>query len=206
MFKGKFVVLSLIAAALLCWQVLPADNANSGVVDPNNSTVGGGPGCLLVCPQGDGGNISDAGGPITIVAMDNVPAPIPGIPAADCWVDGCTNPLFLCGGSGSANADSATNSAGATTMSGQVAAGGYSPDLMVIVQGVIIGAPTCLAIVATSPDINADGLVDVIDLGLFAIGFTSPPKPYDVTLDYNCDGLVDIIDLSLFAQHWLHTC
>jgi hypothetical protein len=77
---------------------------------------------------------------------------------------------------------------------------------MVIVQGVIIGAPTFLAIVATSPDINADGLVDVIDLGLFAIGFTSPPKPYDVTLDYNCDGLVDIIDLSLFAQHWLHTC
>jgi hypothetical protein len=55
-----------------------------------------------------------------------------------------------------------------------------------------------------SPDLNGDGIVDIIDLSIFALVYTSPPKPYLFCADYNCDGAVDLIDFSVFAIHYLH--
>jgi hypothetical protein len=96
-------------------------------------------------------------------------------------------------------------------MSGGISAGGCDAGLIVSIQGVIVKdqATNCttykvLAYLITSPDINGDGIVDIIDLSLFAVGYTSPPKPYTLCLDFDCSGLVDIIDFSIFAQHYLH--
>ena len=219
MFKGKFVVLTVIAAALLCWQVMPAsvDNANSGIVDPCSSTASV-PSmldtcCLYVCPQGDGPELSDCGSIISITVKDQSGTPLDGVPAADFWLEGCSGGMALCGGSGSSNADSASNALGNTTMSGGIAAGGCDIGVVVVIQGVIVLAQStvcttyeCLPIVITSPDINGDLIVDIIDLAAFAIGYTSPPKPLTPCLDYNCDGLVDIIDFAVFAIHYLHSC
>jgi hypothetical protein len=220
MFKGKFVVLTVIAAALLSWQIMPAsvDTANSGIVDPCSSTAftacpAPAGGCLYVCPQGDGPTLAQTGCVISVCAKDQTGTPIAGIPAADFWVEGCTGAMVLCGGSGSSNADSASSTNGCTTMSGAVAAGGCDIGLIVVIQGVIVKdqatactTDKCLPIAIRSPDINGDLIVDIIDLSLFAVGYTSPPKPYDPCLDFNCDGLVDIIDFSIFAQHYLHVC
>jgi hypothetical protein len=216
MFKGKFVVLSLIAAALLCWQILPTtvDTVNSGIVEPCSSSASSIGGCYLVCPQGDGDRLDATGATISVVVKDNAGAPIPGIPAADFWLMGCNDPgLALCGGGGSINAAAATDANGETEISGAMAAGGCdSVGVVVVVQGIVIEdvnagcAALCLPITAVSPDINADLIVDVIDLGLFSQSYTSPPHQYIACLDYNCDGVIDLVDFSLFSQHYLHAC
>jgi hypothetical protein len=216
MFKGKFVVLTVIAAALLSWQMMPAnvDTANSGIVDACSSTANAIGCCLFVCPAGDGPTMAGCGSIIHIQAKDQTGAGIAGIPAADFWVEGCTGALVLCGGSGSSNADSASSDNGRTTMSGSVAAGGCDVGFIVVIQGVIVNDQAtnctthkCLAFTdVTSADTNGDLIVDIIDLAAFAAGYTSPPKPYTLCFDFNCDGLVDIIDFSRFAQHYLHVC
>jgi hypothetical protein len=215
MFKGKFVVLSLIAAALLCWQILPTsvDTVNSGVVEPCSSTASSAGGCYMVCPAGDGDVLSTIGATISIVVNDNSGSPIPGIPAADIWLVGCGDALILCGGGGAINADSATNSSGATTISGALAAGGCdSVGVMVVVQGAVIQDvddlcnDLCLAIVAPSPDITGDLLVDLVDLSEFAKSYQSPPHQYLYCKDYDCKDGIDLVDFSLFAQHYLDDC
>ena len=218
MFKGKFVVLSLVAAALLCWQMMPAavDTANSGIVHPCSSTATSGPGpyCATACPQGDGDNLGDVGGLITVVVKDQTGAPIPGIPASDYWLIGCNDLLALCGGSGSINADSASNSSGVTTIGGgqDLAAGGCDNGVQVVVQGTVLKDPAdctsllCLPINVVSVDYNADLICDVIDFAIFGPAFPSPPQAYDACLDYNCDGIIDLVDFSIFGAHWLHVC
>lgn len=216
MFKGKFVVLSLIAAALLCWQILPTtvDSVNSGIVEPCSSSATSSGGCYLVCPQGDGDRLDATGATISVVVKDNGGNPIPGVPAADFWLESCNSPgLVLCGGSGTINADAATDANGEATISAQLGAGGCdSVGVVVVVQGVVLQdvnnacAPLCLPILAKSPDINSDLVVDVIDLGLFSLLYTSPPHGFQTCLDYNCDGIIDLVDFSLFSQHYLHHC
>jgi hypothetical protein len=221
MFKGKFVALSLVAAALLCWQIAGVDTATGGFVDPcsssatsaNTDTV-----CYVVCPQGDGDRLDGIGATISVQVRDDGGVPVPGIPPADYWLDGCTGGLVLCAGGGAAGADSASNASGWTTISGTLSASSCDTNgVSVIVQGVIIAdpancsVPLCLPIRAVSPDIsgeggNVDGIVELFDLSAFATDYTHPPKAYNGCLDYNCDGLVELIDFSIFAQHYLHEC
>jgi hypothetical protein len=214
MFKGKFVVLAVMAAALLSWQMMPAgvDSANSGIVDPCSSTAASAGGCWLICPQGDGDALSTIGATISITVKDATGAAIAGIPASDFWVIGWNDNLALCGGSGSINADAASDANGDATISGSLAAGGCDTGVQVVVQGTVIADPAdwanplCLSIVAVSPDYNKDLLVDIIDFSIFGPAFPSPPNAYDPCLDYDCNGIIDIIDFSIFGQHYLHSC
>jgi hypothetical protein len=218
MFKGKFVVLSLVAAALLCWQMMPAavDTANSGIVHPCSSTASSGPGpyCVAACPQGDADNLSDAGATIAVQVKDQTGAVIPGIPASDFWLIGCNDALTLCGGSGSINADSASNASGMTTIGGNqdLSTGGCDVGVQVVVQGTVILDPAdcssmlCLPVNVISVDYNGDLLCDIVDFSIFGPSFPSPPNTYDACLDYNCDGAIDLIDFSIFGGHFLHQC
>jgi hypothetical protein len=63
------------------------------------------------------------------------------------------------------------------------------------------GGPTGPGVGNKSPDLNSDGIVDLIDLSIFATAFLGA---YNYCADYNCDGVIDLIDLSLFAPHWQH--
>ncbi len=54
-----------------------------------------------------------------------------------------------------------------------------------------------------SPDLNSDGIVDIVDLALFA-PFYGGPVTGNKCPDFNCDGMVNLIDLVTFAQHWGH--
>jgi hypothetical protein len=62
--------------------------------------------------------------------------------------------------------------------------------------------------VVVSPDISADGIVNLVDFAIFAPSFnTSCGNPnYNPCCDYDCDCDVDLVDFSLFAQHWQHSC
>jgi hypothetical protein len=211
MCKSKLGV--AVAAALLVFSGV----ANAGIIDPCLSTAvlvdtdPVNPYCLFVCPQGDTDNFIDQGFYIDITVIDTGGAPVPDVPAADFWVIDCDpiNDLCLCGGSASSNADSITNALGKTTMSNTtIQGGGCIPvaGLSVVVQGFVIEdqpaclTATCLAVPVRSPDQNADCIVNLVDLSIYAGGY--PPNPYLACSDLNCDGIVNIQDLSLFAFHF----
>ena len=210
--KRVFSVVAIVAAlcqtASLTRSDTPADSP-AFLPDPCFSTVSSASGTILVCPAGDGETLADKGLQISVTVRDVTNFPIAGIPASDLWLIGCNNNLVLCGGAGSANADHATDANGQTTISGSIAAGGRD-QVLVVVQGLVIGCPpTCLAIDVKSPDQNLDLVVDLADAALFATGY--PPQPYRAESDLDGDGDVDIADYALFYEHFYypgskHTC
>ncbi len=205
MFKGKVAILSVVSAAVL----LVAGVAFGGIIDPCQSTASSAGGCIVICPAGDGDQLSAKGAMISITVNDNTGTGIEGIPASDFWLVDCDpiRVMVLCGGSGSSNADAATDASGNTTMSGDIAAGGCAIGVSVIVQGFAIGCPaTCLtAIEVKSPDMNGDLVVNLPDLALF--GAQYPPNPFTNTCaDFNCDNLINLQDFSVFGLHYNHVC
>jgi len=215
MLKGKFAVLSLAAAALLCLQFASAGTVNSGVVDPCNSSASGAAGVLFICPQNDGDLLSGSGLTISVTVLDNLSAPVVGVPAADVWLIGCTEPnLALCGGSGAISASAATDVNGQTTITGKLAAGGCDlGGVRVVVQGVVIGAGVCadpcIAVKMKSADINKSLTVNLVDFSIFggASGYPSPPKPYNECIDYTSPfGTVTLPDFAKYGSHNNHTC
>jgi hypothetical protein len=202
MFKGKFVVLSLIAAALFCWQIMPAD-VNSGVVYPDSCTSSSAGGCWLVCPQGDGPTLASIGATISVTVKDNTGTPLVGILATDFWLEGASGGNVLCGGSGSIDADAATDATGSTTIGDAWAAGGFDTAVKVVCQGVLLNQS--LALTAVSPDITADLAVNLLDFSAFALAYP-PAGTYAANCDLDCDTVIGLLDFSLFAQHYNHAC
>lgn len=203
-------VLSLAAALLLVASV-----AFGGIIDPCKSTAvvgGAGDFCVMVCPAGDGDQMSTQGATITITVLDGSSAPIAGIPATDFYVIDC-DPILdmtLCGGSSSSNATAATDEFGVTTMEGDIAAGGCADGLSVVVQGFVITdepactTPTCLPILIRSPDMNGDLVVNLADFSAFGLAY--PPNTYAKCADFNCDLAVNLQDFSTFGLHYQHSC
>jgi hypothetical protein len=214
MFRGKLFILSILATALLCSQLLPLTTfaASDGVPEPCSLFVSfeePGSRCWFICPQGDGQMLANNGNRISILIKDLNGDPVPGVLASDIWLVGC-NDLCLCAGSGSIDADSATNDQGITTISGTMAAGGCDLNgVHVAIFGIIAGCPpTCLSMHVVSPDLSCDGIVNLVDFAIFAPAFnsTSADPEYDPCCDFDCEGDVDLVDFSLFAQHWQHSC
>ena len=203
-----------VTGALLLTGAPPFAQTTPGLPVVNATGAGG---CYVTCPAGDGDGLADIGAVITVTATDPTGAPIAGIPASDYWLIGCEDDIVLCSGSAAINADSASNSAGVTTISGRLVAGGCDHSLVVVVQGIVATDPSgsgewlCLPYDTKSPDITGNGgvvdlVVDIVDLAALAMGYKSPPKVYDACFDFNCDGSVGLIDFAIFAQHYLHNC
>lgn len=200
----------LFAASLL----LVAGIASAGIIDPCNSPCvynGPDPACYFSCPQGDTDTFAEAGFTFAFTVRDLLAAPIPDIPGSDFWLIDCDPVLnlVLCAGSASSAADSATNSAGQTTMSnGTLAAGGCADGLQPVVQGFILEdpatAPTCTQycfnIYVRTPDLNSDLIIGLQDLAAFSGCF--PPQPYAKCCDFDCNATVNLQDLATFAFHF----
>jgi hypothetical protein len=217
MLKGKFAVLSLVAAALLCWQVAGVSTVNSGVVDPCFSTASSASGVHFICPQADGDPLGSNGLTISVTIHDNTDAPVAGIPAGDFWLIGCSDLLILCGGSGSIDATGATDANGMTTISGDIAGGGCDSGVRVVCQGIVLGngcGGLCLGIAVRSPDQRSpagatpDNDVTLADLSYFATtSYQSPPKAYFACHDFVAPfGTVSLADFAKFGAHYLHHC
>jgi len=218
MLKGKFAVLSLVAAALLCWQVAGVSTVNSGIVDPCNSTASSAGGVHFICPQGDGDALGAAS--ISVTIRDNTNAPVVGIPAADFWLIGCNDLIILCGGAGSINASAATDANGQTTITGDISGSGCDSGVRVVCQGIVLGngacAPLCLAVQVRSPDqknaaggaLPPDGVVGTADFAFFGTSYQSPPKPYFSCHDFvgNPYGTITVADFAKFGSHYNHKC
>ena len=195
----SLLIVPLCLAAALTHIDTSADSSTP-LIDPCFSSASSASGTVLACPAGDGETLAEKGLQISVTCRDGADVPIVDIPASDFWLIGCNNGLVLCGGSGSSNADHTTDANGHTTISGTIAAAG-SDQVMVVVQGMVIGCPpTCLPIDVKSPDQTGDLVVDVSDMALFATGY--PPQPYRPESDLDGNGTVDIVDLALFYNHF----
>jgi hypothetical protein len=53
-----------------------------------------------------------------------------------------------------------------------------------------------------SPDLDWNGIVNIVDFAIFATAW--PPGPYMFCADYDCNGIINIVDLALFAAHYMH--
>lgn len=68
---------------------------------------------------------------------------------------------------------------------------------------------TCIdgtVLVVTPGDVNADGIVNIIDAaGISAHWYPGPPigpLGYDPNFDINCDGAVDLLDAAIVSAYW----
>lgn len=168
---------------------------------------------VLVCPQGDGQSLAEAGATIHVLVINDQGDPTPSMPPGDIWVLGCDEAwTTLCTPLISAiDADAPTDANGLTTVSGAIRAGGSGTGLWVVVGGSIATGEwpacadfICLPITVVSPDMNGDLTVDLTDVSLFASAW--PPQPYSAASDMNGDGTINLVDVSLFARHLYHGC
>jgi hypothetical protein len=219
MFKGKVLLFSLL--------LVFATSLYAGDVDECESIAG--TSCALrvsICPQGDFEFIRNGCGGdadyIFVEVKDAAGVGIEGIPWTDYWMNACDVAQELCLCASPIAADSLTNSAGRTTFSGRMAAGGciLTGGMYVACQGktfldvATCTTPICIDIVIVSPDINGDCDVNLSDLSFFgetynlSIGETNPDTgaPYNPCCDYNDDDTCNLSDFSFLGEHYQHTC
>jgi hypothetical protein len=220
MLKGKFAVLSLAAAALLCLQIAGVDTANSGSVDPCESSATAPAGAIFACPYGDGDALNVLGLTISVTVLDAAALPVPGVPATDMWLISCNDLLNLCNGSSAITASAATDINGNTTFTGDIAAGGCdNGGVRVVVQGAVIGLggcnDPCVPVAVRSNDFNANGIcTDSQDFGYFTFEYPINPTvtDQDMCRDFDDNGVVDVVDFAKYTGHYdnnndiLHRC
>jgi hypothetical protein len=198
--------------AALCCALLAGSAAASAhaqcTVDPALSTATiNTPATLFVCPAGDGATLASVGAAILVHVHDAVsggpctvythqPFEVDGDPPSDI-LDGFHPPgiQFDVPAAGFQNLGG-----GDYLLEGALIAGGVAAGAIVKVAGVAVaGSPLPLRL--TSPDLNADGMINISDIGIFAGAMGG----YDWRLDYNGDGLVNISDIGIFVAHLGHT-
>ncbi len=176
-------VFFLFLASLL----LPAVPAAAQCGHPPNCTF---PAYVRVCPAGDisvAGHVADQlGNPCigSVVHMQFHP------PAANTLWSAPTYPFPL--------ASSSTNLSGTVVFWPMV--GGCELGGFITYQdnaGVLLGTSQ----VVVSPDFNADGVVNLADLGLFATAFMGGYSP---CADMNQDGVMNLTDVGIFSLHFGH--
>jgi len=173
---------------------------------------------ISICPQGDFELISEGcwgdDDYIWVVALNPNGDGRPGIPVTDFWLLAAYPDEELCLCTNSVAADSVTNSEGRTTLSGSFSGGGCARrGLMLRVMGLIALEPDCINpavrdIVIVSPDLNADCLVNLSDLGIFGHSYNKDcgDSGYNDCCDYNDDCHCNLSDFAWLGEHYQHAC
>lgn len=174
---------------------------------------------VSVCPQGDFERIADGCGGdsdfIEVIVRGEEGNRV-GIPVTDFWMNACDPEQTLYMLPGAFVADAPTDSLGRTTFSGTFAAGGciLTGGMYVACQGVTFldietcTVPICIDIVIVSPDLNADGFVNLSDLSFFSHSYNhrwGDPE-FDPCTDYNDDDWCNLSDFSFLWEHYQHEC
>ncbi|MCP4144834.1 MAG: hypothetical protein GY752_06055 [bacterium] len=161
---------------------------------------------LFVVPDGSGQLLTEASirdlagdGPIdatiTVTLIDLHGYPIYMFPEEDVWLESSLGGMMACAGSVHADAPSDIN--GEMTFTSALRAGGYSADgeqMVVLINGMpVIGND--LDIKVNSPDIDANGIVDLSDIVLFAGDMGS----YNFRSDFYQDGILNLVDIVFMA-------
>jgi len=206
-------IMGLVACALI---VGAASLATAGIPDLTNSTAsraytGSETLSLFSTPEGGGKPFSECfvvngggavqDGTITLEVLDGVGVPIELFPFEDMWVAaGGTPGLVAC--AGDFTADASTDETGTTEWVNALFAGGYSTEVTrVYINGdeLTTAGYAGIAINHNSPDINADGVVNLSDSGFFANDLFV--GPYDYRSDYNADNSINLSDAGFLGTN-----
>lgn len=191
--------------------------AISGVPSLEFSTASiayNGPGVptLLVVPDGTGpsfvqardesGNFVDA--TITMTLRDSGGFPIANFPWEDIWLQSVDGGMVACS-RGGVYPDQNTDLNGMTLWTNPAQASGHSESpVLVMVNGSALTSNNGLPLRFNSPDINADGTVNLGDVSLLAIDYFS--GLYHFRCDFNSDGVLNLSDINIFAVHYGAQC
>ena len=178
--------LFFLLAALAVISAAPGDSRAQCGHPPNCSF----PSHITVCPRGDiavVGRVLDINGNPCMASVVHMQFHPPAV--GTLWVGpGYPFPLV----------SATTNLNGTVVFSPML--GGCAPGGFVTFfdnAGVVLGQAQTI----NSPDMNADGIVDLVDVTRLANAFYSG---YQTCADFNMDGIVDLIDVTLFAAHFGH--
>ncbi len=176
--------------------------AAAGIPDDTLSTATSAGGTVLVTPAGLGKTLAEKGATISVTVLDVNGNAIAGYPFQDIWVDDTGDgSISLC--KGGSVADFNTDAAGATTISGAIAGGGFTQaGVQVYLAGTPLAGPA-LAIDMNSPDMNGDLEVNLIDIGIFGADFGGA---YNFRSDLVPDGVINLSDVGEFGVHLFEVC
>lgn len=135
---------------------------------------------------------------ITVTLLDAGMNPVFAYPFEDMWLETTLGGLAACTNGTLANANTDIN--GVSTFVGPFYAGGYSNKVAgELTQVIINGSPLVnedLNVLFNSPDVFADGVVDLSDVSQFS-GYYGGTN---YAADYFYDGSVNLSDLVLFSS------
>jgi hypothetical protein len=209
-------LLLITFAALLALST--AASAQPGPIDPNASSwwIVCPSGAMLVsnCPAGDfelvGNSCGGAGGAsIQYHFFDINGNQVIGLPQTNVWLMPVNPAEVVYYKPNMPVTDIPSDLAGRTWTTIALSAGGCSQlGLQCVVLDpvtstlVVLQNPPSIQITFKSPDINADGIVNLADLSFFAASYGA--MPYNYCCDYNDDGVVNLSDLAFFGGHYMH--
>ena len=157
------------------------------------------------------GSIQDA--TISMTVLDGNGDPVLNFPALDMWLETTNGGLVPCSG-GTAADQNSHNVTGFTLWAQPLLAGGADGGTGsgVVTTVYISGAPLVgsdMALWHNSPDINADGLVNVTDVQVFAVdyfAYAADTGDYEFKSDLEFDNAVNVSDIVPLAQGQGHNC
>lgn len=205
------MVLRKIMGLFVCTLILGvASFASAGVPDLGNSEAtmpnfaGGSIVSLFNLPNGGGKAFTEAQVPggaivdatIEVVIRDGNNNVIAGFPGEDLWLESADGGMVACIGGTTADGDTDAN--GLTDWTNALNAGGSSEALCyIMVSGdALTSVGSEMALHFNSADINADGTVNLSDVGEFATYFSGA---YSYVADFFFDGILNLPDVGLLA-------
>lgn len=217
--SSRLLVAALTVAATVILSGPGPALAQSFPVAQNCTAVLNTPGPLSVSmfliPNGSGTQLANCyafGGTstsavISVTLIDAAGLPVVNVPATDVRLQEISSNVFWCSNAwypppvhAPNLADMASNAAGQTQFSLSYHGGGWvhgSTFVWVLeASGAWMQIPTPVNVSYNSPDITGDLVVNLSDVGLFAIDFFSG---YMYRSDFNYDGVVNLTDLAMLA-------
>jgi hypothetical protein len=157
----------------------------------------------MVTPTGGGNFLHDARSPagepldctIHLLLLDGAGYPIVLFPREDLWLEWEEGLVGIC--PGGSVADQHTDLQGETRWTAPLDAGGWSEgNCRVIVNGEALRSGPGLPLKVNSPDLNGDGIVNLIDVTEFATDYFGA---YAFRADLQHDGVVNLADVTKLA-------
>jgi hypothetical protein len=214
MIRKKLVSLGIgllvVGLASMAWANIP-DMTMSYATSNSGAQVS-----CLVCPQGDGTPLTACyvygGGPVgnatlNLYLLDANGDPVFPYPCEDMWFEFVDGSVTLCPGdyvcgTGSIS-DQDTDATGHTMWVQALPAGGCGEKVKIYVSGMALAQAPLAIYKFNSPDENADLVVNLTDVVLFAGDYYGP---YDYCSDFYWDGILNLSDIVVLAQHMGHAC
>jgi hypothetical protein len=199
---GLFVCTLILGVASFASAGVP-DLGNSDATMPNYA--GGEVVSLFNLPSGGGKAFAEArtasgvvvDATIEVVLRDGNDLIIAGFPGEDLWLESGDGGMVACVGGTTADGDTDAN--GITSWVNSLNASGFSTALCyIMVSGdALTSVGSEMALQFNSADINADGVVNLTDIGQFA-GYFGVGN-YGYAADFQFDGIINLSDIGLLA-------